>query len=326
MDIPPIRGYDPHMLLVPVGICPRVDLIFRDILSKKERLLDFLNAVLAPQKFTNVEVIDPDLKPDVLDQKTIVLDVRATDRSGRQFQIEMQCWLHPALEERMLFSWARLYQNQLPKGEDYEALQPAIAIWLVDRSLWADDRPHHCFEVRDNESGLRLSKHLQIHTFELDKIRRLKDDDSSPRAGWLHFFAEGESWAQVPDRYRRPAVESAMSVLEKYKNNEEDYEIYRMREDWLRVQSIMERGQRVAEERLAQALEILEQERAAKEQERAAKEQAEAAKEQAVAAKEQERAAKEQERAAKEQALAGKEQAEAKLRELLARLGLTGES
>ena len=192
-----------------------------------------------------------------------------------------------------------------PKGEDYEALQPAIAIWLVDRSLWADDRPHHCFEARDNESGLRLSRHMQLHTFELDKIRQLKDEDSSPRAGWLHFFAEGEFWARVPDRYRRPAVESAMSVLEKYKNNEENYEIYRMREDWLRVQSIMERGKRVAEERLAQALEVLEQERAAKEQ--------------AVAAKEQERAAK-------EQAVAAKEQAEARLRELMARLGIPDEN
>lgn len=82
-----------------------------------------------------------------------------------------------------------------------------------------------------------------------------------------------------------------MSVLEKYKNNEENYEIYRMREDWLRVQSIMERGKRVAEERLAQALVVLEQERAAK-----------------------------------EQAVAAREQAEARLRELMARLGISDEN
>ncbi|HND33143.1 MAG TPA: Rpn family recombination-promoting nuclease/putative transposase, partial [Myxococcota bacterium] len=170
------------MLLVPVGICPRVDLIFKEILSNPERLLDFINAVLAPQKFVDVTILNADVKPDVLEQKAIVVDVRAIDSNGVGFQIEMQCRLHKALQERMLYSWSLLYQNQPHKGSDYQKLQPAIAIWLLDENLWPDERPHHCFEVTDTRSGLKLSSHLQIHCFELNKIRFLHDEDSSPRA------------------------------------------------------------------------------------------------------------------------------------------------
>lgn len=55
-----------------------------------------------------------EVTPELLDQKAIVVDVRAEDSSGRRFRVEMQCWLHSALRERMLYSWALLYHNQLP--------------------------------------------------------------------------------------------------------------------------------------------------------------------------------------------------------------------
>ncbi len=153
----------------------------------------------------------------------------------------------------------------------------------MNENLWSDERPHHCFEVIDSRSGLKLSNHLQIHCFELDKVRYLHEEDSSPRAAWLHFFAEGECWATVPDRFRRPSVEASMSILERYRDNRHDFEVYRAREEWLRVQATIERSNREFEEQLAK------------------------------------------ERAEKEKERAGKELLQAKVKELMARLGETGE-
>lgn len=55
-----------------------------------------------------------------------------------------------------------------------------------------------------------------------------------------------------------------MSVLERYRNNQHDYEVYRAREEWLRVQATLVRDKQEAEERLARAQQQAEQERAEK--------------------------------------------------------------
>ena len=322
VDIRHLRDYNLPMRPDPVGICPRVDLVFKEILSNRERLLDFLNAVLAPQKIVEVSLLNAEVTPELLDQKTIVLDVRAEDSSGRRFQVEMQCWLHRALRERMLYSWALLYQNQLPAGEDYPKLQPAISIWLLDQSLWMDDRVHHCFELLDMRSGTRLTDHLRIHCFELDKVRSRRQGDSSPLSAWLHFFAEGESWAMVPDSYRSPSLEAAMSVLERYRNNQHDYEVYRAREEWLRVQATLVRDKQEAEERLARAQQILVQAQQQAEQAQRQAEQAQQQAEQAQLQAEQTQQLLAQERTAHEQERVAREQAEAKIRLLMNRFGL----
>ena len=177
----------------------------------------------------------------------------------------------------------------------------------MNENLWSDERPHHCFEVIDSHSGLKQSNHLQIHCFELDKVRFLHEEDSSPRAAWLHFFAEGECWATVPDRFRRPSVEASMSILERYRDNRHDFEVYRAREERLRVQATIERSNREFEEQLAK--------------ERAEKEQANAKVERANTEIARANAEIERVNAEKERERAEKELLQAKLKELRARFG-----
>ena len=109
----------------------------------------------------------------------------------------------------------------------------------------------------------------------------------------MRFFAEAETWPNVPADIDTPALESAMAVLTEFQLNTARNDLYRSRLDWLSVQATQEAA-------MADAL-------AGREQERVAKEQA-------LAAKEQERAAKEKERAAKEEALARVEQLRERLR------------
>jgi len=77
----------------PVGINPRVDCVFKQILQEPDLLLDFLGAVLSPTiPIVSVEVLNPSLRPERVTDRQLVLDVRAADASGRQYQIEMQTW------------------------------------------------------------------------------------------------------------------------------------------------------------------------------------------------------------------------------------------
>jgi predicted transposase/invertase (TIGR01784 family) len=48
-----------------------------------------------------------------------ILDIKARDQTGRQFNIEMQMLAFPFYEKRILYYFCKLYQQQLHEGADY---------------------------------------------------------------------------------------------------------------------------------------------------------------------------------------------------------------
>ena len=114
----------------PVGVSPRVDCVFKALMGDPARsviLIDFLNAVIAPAvPITRVEIKNPIHLPDFIGDNYTVVDVRATDADGQVFQIEMQSWNETALKERVLFTWADLYEGQITSGQGYNLLKPVI--------------------------------------------------------------------------------------------------------------------------------------------------------------------------------------------------------
>ena len=62
----------------------------------------------------DIELLNPFNLQESLDDKLSILDIKARDQSGRQFNVEMQMLAHPTFEKRILYYWARLHQQQLP--------------------------------------------------------------------------------------------------------------------------------------------------------------------------------------------------------------------
>lgn len=113
-----------------------------------------------------------------------------------------------------------------------------------------------------------LTNHLEIHVIELARWRAHPDPDTPlDMVGWMRFFAEAETWPDVPAEIETPELESAMSVLTEFQINTARNDLYRSRLDAMSVQATVEAA-------MADAIAAKEQERAAKEQERAAKEAA----------------------------------------------------
>ena len=278
---------------LPVGINPRVDCVFRALLADPQhtdRLLDFLQAILE-RPIQSVQLTNPITRMDHLGDAHVVVDVLAHGPDGQAFHVEMQTSIHSKLSERMLFAWATLYHGQIERGEGYLRLRPVVSIWLLDRNLFrtANDY-HHRFRLRD-QAGLELSSDLEIHVIEFDRWRAAPDRGAA--GGWIWFFAEAETWPQVPVEVDRPTLESAMSVLTEFQQNAERNDLYRSRlQAMLLHATLAQDAQEKAEAQARQ--EALE---AALEAERAEKERA-------LSAEAQERAEKERERAEKEQARA----------------------
>lgn len=287
----------------PVGISPRVDCVFRALLADPnhvERLVDFLNAVLQrPSPIVAVKLKNPIQTSEFVDDGQIVVDVIATDTSGEVFQVEMQSWNHTALKERMLYSWASLYKAQLEKGDPYTSLRPVVSIWLMDQNIFRGATGfHHRFRVNDKDSGLELSPHLEIHVLELDRWRRHPDFAIPAKLlGWMRFFAEAETWREVPPDIDTPVLESAMAVLTDFQTNAARNDLYRSRLDYIRVQNTMAVGMEQALAREAEALAREAQAQAREEQAQAETAQAQAREAEALVREAQMRAEKEQEQA-----------------------------
>src|SRR5437870_7611233 len=125
-------------------IDPKVDFAFKHVFGREENkslLIHLLHAVLQPppqQQISTVEILNPFNDKDALDDKLSILDIKARDQSGRQFNVEMQLLCYGAFRQRALYYWARLHQGQLQEGMDYQTLRPTLAICFVDSPLFPE--------------------------------------------------------------------------------------------------------------------------------------------------------------------------------------------
>src|SRR5437899_12686107 len=131
-------------IMVP-GIDPKVDYAFKRLFGRPPNLalpIHLVNAVLQARsherllRVVELELLNPFNDKDYLDDKLSILDIKARDQSGRQFNIEMQLLANPYFRQRVPYYWARLHQSQLQEGQDYSALRPTLSICFVNTPLF----------------------------------------------------------------------------------------------------------------------------------------------------------------------------------------------
>ena len=161
-------------------IDPTVDVVFKAILGSNHHrnlLIHFVNAILGYQegkRVVEVTLHNPYNLKDYRDGKLSVVDVKAIDQVGREFQIDIQISSHAALPERMAYNWAAMYYAKIKEGHGYTALNPVIAIWLLCDNLPALPSPHpeskrlvdlvHVpFGIYSPEAEVWLTEHCGIH-------------------------------------------------------------------------------------------------------------------------------------------------------------------
>ncbi len=226
-------------------IDPKVDCVFKAILGSEQHLtllLHFLNAVLARDpghRIQEVELLNPYNEREFESAKLSVVDVKARDEAGRWYQIEIQLAVHPGLASRILYTWSTVYHGQLAKGQNFTALRPVIAIWLLNETLVAAPGAYHLpFMLWNREHGLLLSEDLRIDALQLSEWPGPREHyDELDR--WLYLFREGE---QVdvdapPAILQTEEMKEAMHVLQHFSENERQYLLYQKRLDALRVEA-----------------------------------------------------------------------------------------
>ena len=244
-------------------INPRVDIAFKKIFGveeNKDLLMSLLNSIVSEQdQIDQVELLNPYNDRNYPLDKLSILDIKARNKeTGVYFLIEMQLTDETDYHQRSLYSWARVYSNQLGSGHEYKALNKTIAIHILNFTFidykkekgWKDEyisKYHHCFTLQDKITKIEAFTDLEIHTIELNKFEGLKDEDLDHVLSKVKDMLD--TWVALLTRYTLlnvkklpkkidlPEIKKALKIMQEMKFNQEERDIYNSHLDFLRVES-----------------------------------------------------------------------------------------
>jgi predicted transposase/invertase (TIGR01784 family) len=134
---------------------------------------------------------------------------------GEQVDIEMQSQQHPALRERRLYYWARLYAGQLGRGDEYLALRRCVLILFTNFNLLPERRFHSIFQLQELHSSQPFTEHLQLHLVELPKFEDVSDKNDEPNlALWSKFLRATTDAALEELAMQYPVLKQAKQALD----------------------------------------------------------------------------------------------------------------
>jgi predicted transposase/invertase (TIGR01784 family) len=224
--------------MVP-GIDPKIDYAFKRVFGQERNravLIHLLNAILLPghgSPVVDLELLNPFNDKETSDDKLSVVDLKARDQLGRQFNVEMQMIGHRTFPDRMVYYWGRLHGQQLHQGEEFSRLRPTIGIGFLNDVLFPQLPEYHLsFHLReDRNPQVVLSPHAEIHLLELPKFRLSAEALQDPLGQWLYFLrhAEGIDTDVLPPTLQAPEIRRAFEELIMVTQSERDRAKYEER-------------------------------------------------------------------------------------------------
>jgi predicted transposase/invertase (TIGR01784 family) len=210
---------------------PKNDLTFKKVFGKHPNLLiSFLNALLPLDNLIeSVEYLPHELVPEIPVLKYSIVDVRCTDKIGRQFIVEMQMLWTNSFKSRVLFNASKAYVQQLDKGKQYKGLQPVYALSLVNEifELQIPDFYHHYNLVHQQYPDKQL-KGLELVFIELPKFKPQSIVDKKMQILWLRFLTEIEDNSEEisTDFLENPIMKEAIECLQESAFTKDELQSY----------------------------------------------------------------------------------------------------
>jgi predicted transposase/invertase (TIGR01784 family) len=247
-----------------IGIDPKVDYAFKHLFGREVTrpiLIDVIDSVLQPppgHELRELELLNPFNPKETLDDKLSILDIKARDQSGRQFNVEMQMMAYPAYDKRILYYASRLHQQQLHEGEDYSELRSTISISFLNHVLFPQiDDWHLQFTLMERSRHFPFNEDIVFHTLELPKFKKQAANLDGGLDNWLYFlrFAGRMDCDHLPETLASPLIKRAFEELKMLTEAEIERERYEARlKAQLDYNSLMKAPQRYREQGLQEGL------------------------------------------------------------------------
>lgn len=179
---------------------PKVDIAFKKIFGDERRkhvLISFLNAVMN-QDIAEVEILNPYQVPKIPELKFTILDIKAKDRNGREFIVEMQANPYKYFDKRALHYVANAYVKQLKGGEDYKHLQPVYFIGVLNFDFFNSEHYLSCHLIQNIETQEQEIRDFAFYFLELKKFFKNADELSTVLDKWTYFLKKIDEESDIP--------------------------------------------------------------------------------------------------------------------------------
>jgi len=215
------------------------DIAFRKIFgneNRKEILISFLNAVLkleGTKQIAWIEILNPYQLPRMAGSKSTILDVRAKDKAGNSYIVEMQVTDKKGLDKRITFYSARGYASQLDASENYYKLKPVIFIGILNFEYMQSPNYLSRHLILDTETYEHKLKDLEFSFIELPKFKKTEQELTTLIEKWVFFIKNAENLNVIPASVNDEGLKSAYQEADRHqwtKEELEEYEYARMRE------------------------------------------------------------------------------------------------
>ncbi|MBF0342990.1 MAG: Rpn family recombination-promoting nuclease/putative transposase [Nitrospirae bacterium] len=208
------------------------DIAFKKIFGnegKKEILISFLNAVLGlsgDREIGDVEILNPYQAPKIEGLKDTILDIRAVDKRGVTFIVEIQIQKKKGFEKRVLYYTSKAYVGQLEKGDDYPKLNQVIYIGIVDFKIFKGDNYLTRHLILNTDTFKHELKDFEFNFIELPKFAKGEDDLESIIDKWIHFIKNAYSLDMVPKCADFVELREAYNIANEIAWSKKEFEVY----------------------------------------------------------------------------------------------------
>ena len=212
---------------------PKADVTFKKVFGEHKNLvISLLNALLPLEDGKQVESIEylpPELVPETPLGKNTIVDVRCEETGGRKFIVEMQMEWRANFKQRVLLNASKAYVKQLPKGEEYNLLQPVYSLNLVNETFEPDmEEYYHYYRLVHYLHSEKVLEGLHLVLVELPKFKAKNFTEKKMQVLWLRFLTEiSEATKKAPqDLIDDPHVNEALEIVEESALNDAERAAY----------------------------------------------------------------------------------------------------
>ena len=208
------------------------DIAFRKIFgnsNKKEILISFLNAVLGfsgNNKIVSVTILNPFQLPDLIQYKTTVIDIKATDQDNNYYIIEMQVADKGNFDKRIQYYTSKAYNLQIIKGEDYHLLKPTIFIGILNFNFLESKTYVTKHIICNPETKERILKDFEYNFIELLKFKKEIKDCETLVDKWIYFIKNAENLNVIPDDITDKGLKEAYHDADQMTWSPKEIELY----------------------------------------------------------------------------------------------------
>jgi predicted transposase/invertase (TIGR01784 family) len=222
---------------------PKNDLAFKKIFGDKNHtsiLISLLNSILDfkdGKTISKVELVNPYQVPKIPELKETILDIKATNKNGETFIVEMQRKDLHNFAKRSLYYTSKAYTEQLNKSEDYSKLKKVYFIGIIDFNMFDNIDYISRHLIINQETNKQDLDDFEFSFIELPKFDKKLDELSTTLEKWIYFIKNADNFELIPETYKeQQELNDAFIIAAQVSWTKKEIEIY----DYMRLKQFDE--------------------------------------------------------------------------------------